>query len=255
MAGSRTLALRNLLLVAVVLALGTLLSNCGSAEIRARDGSVLVAVPGGVYTLGLEDSQRFGGDFHTHRVTVAPFYIGKFEVSNAQFRRFVEQTGYLCRTPWLAMARRWGERAPVVEVTWADANAYCAWAGLRLPTEFEWEAAARGQDSRRYPWGDDFDTAKCRSLESGCTGPAPIGSYPEGASPTGALDMAGNVWEWTSSPWNPVLPGERDNLWHKSFHVSRGGGWLSSRLFLAVSFRGRNDTRGPASGFRVARDR
>ncbi len=224
-----------------------------ASEVKARDGSVLLPVPGGVYTIGTY-LKGFGGCYTDHSRYVAPFYIARHEVTNAQFRRFITETGHPCPTNWMIEAEKWGEQAPVVEVSWEEANAYCQWAGLRLPDEFEWEVAARGNDERLYPWGDDFDPGRCQSLKSQTRGPAPVGSFPSGASPFGALDMCGNVWEWTSSPWGGCLPGYDDNSRDRAFRVVRGGGWASSGCYLTTVFRGRNDLRGRANGFRVARD-
>src|SRR5262249_39409949 len=119
---------------------------------------------------------------------------------------------------------------PMVNVTWADIQSYCVWAGVALPTEAQWEKAARGIDGRLYPWGDKMDSRKCHRIESALIGLAPVGHYPSGASPYGCLDMAGNVWErcadWYAEDYyqqgedhNPTGPAEG------TVRVLRGGSW------------------------------
>ncbi|HOU15272.1 MAG TPA: SUMF1/EgtB/PvdO family nonheme iron enzyme [Anaerolineae bacterium] len=130
---------------------------------------------------------------------------------------------------------------PVVLVTWDEAAAYCAWAGGRLPTQEEWERAARGLDGRAYPWGNEFAAGRANTRESGLGAPTPVGVFVDGASPEGLLDMAGNVWEWTASDYNLQTK------------VIRGGAWnfpADSAKVCAVE-RSRPDNRSPAIGFRV----
>ena len=176
----------------------------GYRECRnARDGSVLVVVPGGTFTMG---SDELPNEKPPHRVTLAAYCIGKYAVTNRQFKKFVSATGYDAGGDWRSWAAKWGEQAPVVCVSWHDAVAYCRWAGLRLPTEAEWEYAARGPEGRKYPWGDKWDGSRCNNAVKGSKGPGKavaVGSYPSGASWCGALDMAGNVRQFTTSLYEP----------------------------------------------------
>jgi formylglycine-generating enzyme required for sulfatase activity len=142
------------------------------------------------------------------------YFIDKYEVSNEQYKKFCDKTG---RTypdaPWV---RRYLENYPdnpAVNITCEDASDYASWAGKRLPTEAEWKYAAMGKNGRVYPWGNEWDASKCNASGSfdGYPKTSPVGSYPQGGSPFGVMDMLGNVWEWTED------------------RVRRGGGWVSKQ--------------------------
>jgi len=201
--------------------------------VHPKDGMVLIRIPGGTYTMG---SYKGNPDEKpAHQVTLQPYAIGKTEVTNAQYRTFVAATHHKTAGDWASYARKWGEQAPVVGVSWYDANAYCQWAGLRLPTEAEWEAAARGPEGRTYPWGDAWDASRCRNSVEGslisAQSPVAVGSYPQGASPLGCLDMAGNVWEWCSSKYKPYpydAADGREGATGREDRVLRGGSWYGS---------------------------
>ena len=237
-------------------------SPAGSEKtmVNPVDGSVLVAIPGGTFTMGSDDGSS--NEKPSHRVTLQPYYIGKTPVTNAQYRRFVSATGHQSAGRWDDYASRWGDQAPVVCVSWSDANAYCRWAGLRLPTEAEWEYAARGTDGRAYPWGNPWDPSRCRNSVGGNAGSAvAVGSYPNGASPFGCLDMAGNVLQWCASLYRPYpysATDGREDVGASGDRVLRGGSWYfynpsffrsASRASLAP------DDRNNSLGFRVARTR
>jgi len=206
----------------------------GNEMVNPTDGSVLLRIPGGAFTMGSNDSSD---EKPPHRVTVGSFWMGKFEVTNARYRRLVKATGHKSTANWQGYASRWGEDAPVVYVSWNDAAAYCRWAGGRLPTEEEWEYAARGSEGREFPWGDTWDASRCCNPTNSGGKPRPVGSFPQGASPFGCLDMAGNVWEWTAS-WYDRYPGNTtsDNSFGQKNRVLRGGSWGIG--MVDVNFRG-----------------
>jgi len=192
-----------------------------------------------------------------HRVRLTEgFWIDKYEVTNAAFQSFVDDGGYANAALWSDAGRRWlagqrldalpaacpGERPdhPRRCVTWYEAEAYARWRHGRLPTEAEWEYAARGPSSSRYPWGDAFDASRCNVV--GVDGPVPVGSYPNGASWVGALDMSGNAMEWVSD-WldvsyyadsvGPDPAGPRSG----SVKVEKGGWWGSNPFVARSAYR------------------
>lgn len=158
-------------------------------------------------------------------VELSEFYITRVPVTNAQYKVFVDATGHRLPKHWQGGAIPPGQEAhPVVWVSWEDAQAFCAWAGVRLPSEEQWEKAARGTDGRTYPWGEAApDEQRCNfnGYEGSTT---PVGNYPAGASPYGVLDMAGNVWEWTNFRQREAL-------------IMRGGSWGDDDVFMRSDYR------------------
>ena len=211
-----------------------------------KDGSVLVLIPGATFTMG---STQLSDERPPHAVTLLPFGMGKYPVTNAQFRRFVSASHYDASGNWKGPASRWGEDAPVVAVSWHDARAYCAWAELRLPTEAEWELAARGLEGHEFPWGVEFNASRCQSSVGlgwgGAKGPVPVDSFPSGASPFGCLDMAGNAWEWCSSKKSPYpydFSDGREDPGGEEGRVVRGGSWYIMYMnYFRGAYRGRRD--------------
>ncbi len=224
-----------------------------------------------------------------HTVTLAAFYIDTYEVTNAQFATFLNAEGNQreVETLWFDSQDEHGlieqqggpfrpkigyDDHPVVEVTWYGAKAYCSWVDKRLPSEAEWEKAARGTDGRQYPWGDAFEQGRANFCDAACQEnrpnqnyydgyeeTAPVGSYEEGISPYGAYDMAGNVWEWTHSVYEnypyQVEDGREDTHRAEVWYVERGGSWLNVGFTLRSSFRSRlhpTEAHGNV-GFRCAR--
>jgi len=192
-----------------------------AAELSAKDGMVLV--PAGEFTMGCQDgvdNECEEDEKPQRQVNVPAFQIDKTEVTVEAYRQCVDAKR--CTTPDTKRGScNWGvsgrEKHPINCVDWNQAEAFCAWAGKRLPTSAEWEKAARGTDGRVYPSGDAWDITKANVYESydGYKDTAPVGSFPAGASPYGALDMAGNVWEWTAD-------------WYRNgeTRLIRGGSWL-----------------------------
>jgi len=248
------------------------INDKGFLEYRnEKDGSVLIRIPAGSFNMG---SNLSGWESPVHKVHLDVYFIGKYEVTNEQFARFVSETGYDAGKYWRERAR---ERYPVIYVSWVDAVRYAEWAGLRLPSEAEWESAASGGDGRRWPWGNEIDNNLCNSWEMDRSdlvtsmlhmrfdickvyrGTLPVGSFPGGASPCGALDMAGNVGEWCSNLYElyPYIRGDgREDINAPGYRVVRGGAWGSynnGEYRCAKRFDISPDHRVADIGFRVAR--
>ena len=188
------------------------------------------------------------------------FEIDRYEVTNAQYGRFVRATGHEAPATWGGETYPGGLAAyPVTSVLWEDADAYCDWAGKRLPTEAEWEKAARGVSGQTYPWGDTWDPARANTAASGAGEPVPVGAYPTGASPYGGLDMAGNVWEWVADYYDrdyySVAP-DRNPTGPTAVldHGLRGGAFDSDPDQARCSFRNSSHSArpNPRVGFRCA---
>jgi formylglycine-generating enzyme required for sulfatase activity len=225
------------------------------------DGMTLLYVPAGEFLMGSADSNpnASSSEKPQHRVYLDAFWIDRTEVTNAMYKLCIQAEA--CQPPGETTYfgdARYGSY-PVVQVTWTDANTYCTWAGRRLPTEAQWEKAARGVDGRTYPWGEGLACDKANYAD--CVGHTlQVGSYPDGVSPFGALDMAGNVWEWVAdwysegyyavSPLdNPLGPESGQE------HVMRGGSWFNIDWYVPVTFRswGTPDERWDMDGFRCSR--
>jgi formylglycine-generating enzyme required for sulfatase activity len=233
--------------------------------VNDRDGSVLVYVPPGEFEMG--DGQD--RNCPKHRVWLDGYYIGIYAVTNAQYRRFVEATGHRAPDQAVFGTAVWQGKSfpvekadhPVVCVSWEDAQAYGKWAGLRLPTEAQWERAARGPGNWKYPWGQEWEGDRCRhSGNRGNETTCLVYGYGRGVSGYGCYNMSGNVWEWcedwyddgyyTKGPArNPRGPegGSR--------RVYRGGSWHEGTYNCRASCR---DGGGPGDrcdnrGFRLAR--
>jgi formylglycine-generating enzyme required for sulfatase activity len=237
--------------------------------VRSADGMVMMSVPAGTFTMGstgLEDYDLWYAETPAHEVYLDAFFIDKTEVTNGMYALCVNNGP--CTEPELTLSSTrstyYGDYSyttfPVIFVTWDQARAYCQWAGARLPSEAEWEKAARGSDTRLFPWGDEEPTCE-RSNFLGCAGDTrAVGSHPLGVSPYGVLDMAGNVAEWvndwmdesyyTYSPReNPRGPSSGSD------RVLRGGSWISTNSTIRSAARDLflSEFGDAVTGFRCAR--
>jgi formylglycine-generating enzyme required for sulfatase activity len=267
-----------------------------------EEGS-MVLIPAGPFLMGSpEGSDSFSDERPQRTVFLSAFWMDRHEVTNAQYERFVTAAGHRPPTNLNPAATLWeqghplagSEHHPVINIGWQDAVAYCQWAGKRLPTEAEWEKAARGPDGRLYPWGNEWDLKRANSAsywaghtiefkdgaewkafwvqgegariskERGLKGEVltlPVGSFPEGASPYGLLDMAGNASEWVQDWFEPYYYSKAPQTDPKGpagmlLKVVRGGSWLKPAKSIRTADRdyGYPDDRPSGTGFRCAKD-
>jgi sulfatase modifying factor 1 len=200
-----------------------------------NDEVELVQIPAGEFTMGHKGSYD---TLPERRVHLPTFFIDKYEVTNIRYKRFIDATGH--KVPWsqdpaaAAYIWDWQKRLypsgkgddPVVLVSWEDAVAFCGWVGKSLPTEAQWEKAARGPQGHAYPWGDVWVAGKANTSESKLGQTAPVGTFKEDVSPYGVHDMGGNVSEWVQEwfapyPGNPLISYEEK----EKYKVLRGGSW------------------------------
>lgn len=191
-------------------------------SVAERFGIKFVPVPGGSFMMGNPPDIGHTGDQSAHEIQVNNFWIGLTEVTNGQYKHFIDANGYDNQAWWTASGWQWrtenkikqpeywndeSPNQPVVGVSWYEAKAYVTWLAVEtglaidLPTEAQWEKAARGVDGRIYPWGNESPNDQRLNYAWNIGKTVEVGSYPDGASPYGALDMAGNVWEWTATKW------------------------------------------------------
>ena len=234
----------------------------------------LIIIPKSEFWMGSESKDAFDNEKPINLIHLDTYWIAKYPVTNAQFKCFVDAGGYNQEKYWAKAGWAWrqgeGEQSwrkhrdwpegwedgqfpperanhPVVYVTWHEALAYARWLAeatgkpYRLPTEAQWEKAARGDKDRRgYPWGDDFDAAKCNMANTGIDTTSAVGMFPGGASPYGVLDMSGNVWEWCSSLYRdyPYNSNDgREDLEAAGSRVLRGGAFYADRRYVRCAYR------------------
>lgn len=207
----------------------------------APEGMVLIN--GGDFQMGRNDGNDMDTPSHTMRVK--PYFIDQTEVTNEAYKKFVEATAHPAPPSWKDGNFPTGlETHPVTDVTWEDATAYAKWAGKRLPTEEEWEYAARGTDGRFYPWGETYKPGVANlnddtAADANDVKTKPVGLYTEGKSPFGLFDMSGNVWEWTVSNLR-AYPGGKlssDTEGYENLKVIRGGSWKSELPQATTTYR------------------
>ncbi len=227
-------------------------------EITAPKGVTMRLVPAGEFTMG---SDEYSDDEKpAHQVYLDDFYMDIYEVTNMRYKACVEAG--VCDPP---ASTRSSTRAsyydnpefdnyPVITVAWEQAKTYCEWRGARLPTEAEWEKAARGTDGRIFPWGDEGVERRFANYNGSDT--SEVGVYPDGISPYGLYDMVGNVWEWVAD-WDEVYPGNMvsNSEFGTTYRVLRGGSWynLGDNLRVSYRYRGNPDSSYVSIGFRCLR--
>ena len=197
----------------------------------------MVYVPGGTFQMGRNGGDEF--EQPVHEVAVAPFYIDQHEVTCAAYAKFLQETNSRSAPPgWTNNKPPPGsEQLPVTGVSWIDANAYAQWAGKRLPTEEEWEFAARGNTGSIYPWGNEWKPNCANAATTAAGKMVAVGSYTNGKSPFGALDMVGNAWEWTASKLNPYPGGKLPPLPDQDLRVIRGNFWRANQNQATTTYR------------------
>jgi formylglycine-generating enzyme required for sulfatase activity len=200
----------------------------------------MVYVPGGVLKIGRD----VGGEENerpAHTVTINPFFLDRLEVTNEEYRKFIQATGHIAPPSWQnGLYPAGSEQNPVSDVTWEDASIYAKWASKRLPTEEEWEYAARGPEGRIYPWGNEWKDGVANVLAD--AGKQihimPVGQFSAGASPFGVLDLSGNLWEWTSSDYKLYDGGKISVPYgYSNLKVIRGGSFQSEGKIATTTLR------------------
>ena len=232
--------------------------TAGEERANQLDGMLLVFVPGGEVRIGAEGTNQ-PWSRPIHYIRLSPFWIGKFLVTNEQYLLFLNSN------PGYGQPAYWNDpqfnqsQHPVVGVSWSDAHAYCRWAGLELPSEAQWEAAARGRDQRSYPWGSEAPTLQHANFSGKDSGTSPVAAHPAGIGPYGTFDQAGNVWEWCADPWSSTAyqnreEGQLDPVARGDIAVRalRGGSWMNPAqdLLSACRERATAKSRLNSQGFR-----
>ena len=220
------------------------------------DGAPMVMITSGSFIMGDDNGEP--DERPARKVIVDTFWMDKFEVTYEHYERCV--AAGKCREPENYSEVK-NKKRPVVGVSWGDAAAYCAWAEKRLPSEAEWEKAARGDDGKTYPWGDRIDCTLANYRECSRGRTLPVGSYPNGAGQYGTLDMAGNAWEWVADYYDPKYYRSAPESNPKGpitgkYRVARGGSWARPLFGMRAADRAgfKPDTRSDDIGFRCARD-
>jgi formylglycine-generating enzyme required for sulfatase activity len=248
--------------------------------VRSIDNMEMVYVPAGIFSMGAreDDDPARDDEKPVHSVFLDAYYIDRFEVTSSQFAKYLNanptairwvpsnSVSNIQKVDGLWQAKPGFEDHPVANIIWAGAVNYCNWVGGDLPTEAQWEKAARGTDERRYPWGNEFksvpirlnfDDSEYSFMDDGYVKTAPVGIYPDGMSPYGAMDMAGNLWEWTADWYANIYKKQADVITYNPTgaiggdgHVYRGGSYNSSFLDFRTTERRLSDDPRADLGFR-----
>jgi formylglycine-generating enzyme required for sulfatase activity len=227
--------------------------------------TTMVEIPAGPFWMGRDGMEALEDERPRHQVTLDSYWMDAHEVTTAQYAKFLATTNRAAPWLWeLVELVRHGDR-PVIGVDWFDAAGYCEWVGKRLPTEAEWEKAARGTDERLYPWGNAKPTAALANFALGARFSydqvlMPVGTYKQAASPYGLTEMAGNVWEWVQdwyagNFYENAPPHDPKGPEQGQFKVLRGGSWsdLPKYLLTYGRFKLPPGTRNSYTGFRCAK--
>ncbi len=212
----------------------------------------MIYIPGGKFEMGRNEGDEYETPVHT--ATVQPFFIDRTEVTNEQYQQFISETGHRAPSHWRGGKFLPAEaKMPVINVSWDDAEAYAKWIGKRLPTETEWEFAARGTESKLYPWGNNWNAANANAGRETDGAIIKVGSFAGGASQFGVMDMCGNVWEWTSSSLVSYADEKKEIAPGK---VIRGGAYDTPNKRATATYRGvlPPDRLRDKTGFRLVRD-
>lgn len=214
----------------------------------------MVLVDAGKHLAGLLDTARGTqrpDEPDSRLAKLPPFYMDRLEITVAQYKNFDSGFDEKAFTEG-----RECPACPAMGIDWTEASRYCRWAGKRLPTEAEWIAAARGHSGNPWPWGNKYlpGRANLQGAGDGALFASPVGSYPKGASPFGALDMIGNVWEWVATVYSPPA-GNNPPSKKKILRIVKGGGWTSDEKTARISFRNvvAPDIKNPTFGFRCVK--
>jgi len=254
--------IRNVILL-LLLSFNAVAQEAPVDPLIAKTPEGMVYVPAGEFAMGTDAGDAPGWHLRQHndavpqyKVTLPAFYLDRNEVTNAQYKQYCDATKYPAPPHWKDGAfPEKDAQLPVTHVSWWEATAYAAWAGKRLPTEAEWEKAARGTDGRRFPWGEAWEAARATTDKDRVQ---PVGTKPTGASPYGALDMAGNAMEWVDD-WYAAYPGATIKYpeYGQQYKVLRGGCfWGPGNESISATFYrsiNRPTTRHAAIGFRCAK--
>ena len=245
---------------------GLLYLAAGAWSLSTMAADEMITIPAGAFTMGRDDGPD--DERPAHSVTLPAFRIDRLPVTNAQFAEFLNVRGHstaggerlydfdysdarIHTVNGKYVADRGFENHPAVEPSWLGARDYCAWRGKRLPTEAEWEKAARGTDARRYPWGNAPPTRAQAQFGGRFNDTQPVDQFAAGASPYGMLGMAGNVWHWVASAYRPYpyrADDGREDATPGPVRATRGGGHDASADEITTTQRGRQLSRNPRAG-------